>query len=161
MATGVLGGNPTITKRTFQWTTNVTNFTYYTCPANTISYVTIDSYACSGALQLATVVSSTGYGWAGTFGTYRESFVNSANTVLTMANPNNTPIPIQNFVHWGSMGAHRIENPTTSIGTSPNIVLTGQFILMPSEFLWISTQNVAGGRTYELNYTTLEIQSGS
>ena len=161
MATGVLGGNPTITKRTFQWTTNVSNLTYYTCPANTISYVTLDSYAQSGSVIIVTNVSSTGYGWSGSFGTYRESFVNSANVPMSLANAGTSPNAIQYFVHWASMGAHRIQNPTTSIGTSPNIVLTGQLILMPAEFLWITTVNVSGGRTYELNYTTLEIQSGS
>jgi hypothetical protein len=152
MATGVLGGNPTITKRSFTWTTNLTNFSVYTCPANTICYLTVDGASSSGSLLIATHVTAYGIGFSGSYVTYRESFSGS-----TFGNLSNSAISAPNYSINPSSGflRYRLENSLL------NTNLYGQVIMFPNEFFYISTANVAGGRTYELNYTTLEIQSGS
>lgn len=158
MATGVLGGNPTVTKRTFNWTTNVTNFTVYTCPANTISYLTVDSFAASSGTAIVTNVSGVGCGHSGSYGTLRDFFTNSAGAAFSQGLLQTTPSNVNITIPNTSFMARRIENPIVS--PTANFYY-GQVILMPNEFLWITTTNVAGGRTYEMNYSTLEIQSGS
>lgn len=159
MATGAIGGVPTITNRSFTWTGNITNFVYYTCPANTVAYINLNAISKSNAGGAATIITQMSVAYSTIIGTKYIIFPGSGFSVTS-----NTSVPLMgNTIYLSNTTAFlpmsgRAANPVASNETNQIGRIAGQVILYPGESLAVT--NTANNGTMEIRFSTIEVTSG-
>lgn len=147
MATGAMGGNPITTKRDFVFASTLTNYIFYGCPPNTISYVSFHSIASTNVAggQLNEMGLSLGNGVGAEYKNFITTSPTYGPTGATLIGTNGA-FPLSLY--------GRIDNPFVVGG-----LVYGQLILYPGDNLYITAQVFAG--TSHVAYSTLEVVAGS
>jgi hypothetical protein len=187
MATGSIGGQPTITARNFAFGSSLSNFNFYTCPANTVSYVNL-RFCERQVLNFGNVINQIGVSYtAGYVGTQYKQL-----NYTTIGGFGSLDFgPLMGFSCWftasisalpdfittsyfnsGLLG--QADNPvalTAMVGTSGNDAgsavvglsyisgVSGQLILYPGQSLYVSATVAAG--IINIIYDTLEVTAGA
>lgn len=155
MATGGIGGIPTVSEQTFSFSSNLTNFVFYTCPANTISYVVLNSLRNVSGINVVTEIGLT---QSDGVAAWYKNFLSAAVSMVSLIN-----YPLEGLIQFPK---DQIDNPylvKTTIASSITTtdLVHGQLILYPGQSLYITNTLASGGPSATLKYRTLEITAGS